>query len=79
MLYEVITVLCREVNDKSELNKTINDLSKLYPRLNSISVVPAGLTKYRKKLFKLIPYDRESSAQVIQQVELLQGDNLKKS
>lgn len=71
-------VLCREVNDKSELNKTINDLSKLYPRLNSISVVPAGLTKYRKKLFKLIPYDRESSAQVIQQVELLQGDNLKK-
>ena len=41
-------VLCRNINDGTELDRTISDLSALYPEVNSISVVPVGLTKYRK-------------------------------
>jgi len=65
-------VLCRDINDGSELDKSIEDLSSLYPVMNSISVVPVGLTKYREGLTYLKPYDKESSRKVIEQVEAWQ-------
>ena len=40
-------VLCKNVNDKDELVRSINDLSKYLPFMRSVSVVPAGITKYR--------------------------------
>lgn len=61
-------VLCRNINDNEELDRTLEDLTGLVPGINSISIVPVGITKYRDKLFDLIPFDRESSRQVIQQV-----------
>ena len=39
-------VLCPELNDGQELNKTIEDLSFLWPSVRSLAVVPVGLTKY---------------------------------
>lgn len=62
-------VLCYDVNDKLELDRTLEDLSKLSPNLNSISVVPVGLTKYRDGLYNLIPFDKDKSSEVISQVE----------
>ena len=62
-------VLCRDVNDKEELDKTIQDLYGLYPSLNSLAVVPVGLTKYRQGLYPLIGYDKSTVQEVIKQVE----------
>lgn len=62
-------VLCRGINDGKELDRSINDLTGLSPGVKSISVVPVGLTKYREGLYKLVPYDKGSSLEVIRQVE----------
>ena len=62
-------VACRDINDGGELEKTLNDLSKLYPSLSSVAVVPSGLTKYRQDLFPLKQYDKESSIRVVDLVE----------
>ncbi|HHV29635.1 DUF512 domain-containing protein [Acetivibrio mesophilus] len=65
-------VLVRGVNDEKELDRTLGDLAALYPGLNSISVVPVGITKHREGLSKLKPFDSESSREVIEQVEAWQ-------
>ena len=62
-------VLCRDINDGSELEKSLHDLSKLYPRLRSVCVVPSGLTKYREGLYPLKSFDKKSSEKVIKIVE----------
>lgn len=70
-------VLCRGMNDGDELDRSIGDLTKLYPGVRSISVVPVGITRYRKGLADLKPYDRESSLEVVRQVERWQEKLLK--
>ena len=62
-------VLCKGVNDGDELDRTMNDLLSLYPGLNSVSIVPAGLTKYREKLYPLEPYTVDECKKVIEQVQ----------
>ena len=46
-------VLCRGLNDGEELDRTMRDLEKLYPAMQSTSIVPAGLTKFRDNLYPL--------------------------
>lgn len=70
-------VLCRGVNDGQELDRTLNDLSLLYPGMNSISIVPVGITEYREGLYQMIPFDREASEVVIVQVSKWQKKLLK--
>ncbi len=70
-------VLCRGINDESELDKSINELAEMYPGVKSISVVPVGITRHRDGLFELQPYDSESSDKVISQVEKLQESFVK--
>ncbi len=69
-------VLLRDINDNDALNKTIEDLLVFYPQLNSISVVPVGLTKYRNNLPDLKAFDKESSLEVIDQIEKWQNEFL---
>lgn len=71
-------VLCRGINDGSELDRTLSDLSALYPGVGSISVVPVGITRYRDELCRLEPYDSKASVDVIKQVEKWQKELLKK-
>lgn len=66
-------VLCRGVNDGSELYRTITDLRKYAPELTSIAVVPAGLTKFRDKLYPLTDFTRDEACQVIDMINEL-GD-----
>ena len=66
-------VLCKGINDGAALDKTIADLADFYPSVSSVSVVPVGITKYRDGLFPLEPYDRESAAEVVKQVERWQN------
>ena len=70
-------VLCPGVNDKDELNRTLSDLSNFYPYVNSVAVVPVGLTKHRQGLFELNIFDRESSRDLIKQVNDLHAKYLK--
>lgn len=58
-------VLCRGVNDAGELLYTLNGLKKLYPAVSSISVVPVGITRYREKLHKLLPFDEASARDTV--------------
>ena len=61
-------VLCRGVNDGEELTRTMQDLSKLHPAMGSVSIVPAGLTRYREGLYPLSPFTPDEAAAVIAQV-----------
>lgn len=61
-------VLCKGVNDKAELQRSMEDLSEYYPQLDSVSIVPAGLTAYREGLYPLEPFSGEECAEVIRQV-----------
>lgn len=62
-------VLCKGVNDKKELERSLYDLEALVPALKSISVVPVGLTKHRKGLYPLEPFTKEDCLEIIGQVE----------
>jgi len=70
-------VLCKGVNDKDELTRSMRDLSSLYPALESCSIVPAGLTKHREGLYPLEPFNGEECAEVIAQVEAFADKCLK--
>ena len=62
-------VLCPGINDGEELERTLSDLCEFLPSVFSISVVPVGMTKFRKGLYEIKPYTKESSENVINQVE----------
>lgn len=66
-------VLCRGINDGDELERTLKDLSRLIPALNSISIVPVGMTRFRQGLTVLQPYDIASACEVIRQAERWQA------
>ncbi|MBQ7383931.1 MAG: DUF512 domain-containing protein [Clostridia bacterium] len=61
-------VLCRGLNDGEELERTMRDLERLYPAMQSTSIVPAGLTKFRDGLYPLESFSAEECAEVIRQV-----------
>ncbi len=65
-------VLCKGYNDCKELDRTIADLEKYIPYIKSLSVVPAGLTKFREKLTKLELFSADESKALVSQVELWQ-------
>lgn len=62
-------VACPGLNDGDELQRSLQELSQLYPQVRSVSVVPVGLTKYRDKLYPLLPYEKQSAQAVIDLVE----------
>lgn len=70
-------VLCPGINDGAHLDRTISDLASLYPYVNSVSVVPVGLTKWRSGLYPLVPFDSASSLDTIRQAEKWQRKLLK--
>ena len=66
-------VLCKGINDGEELERTLRDLSKYSPVLQSVSVVPVGLTKYREGLYPLQAFQREDAQEVLEIVERWQA------
>jgi len=61
-------VLCQGINDGANLDKTIRDLAKFIPSARSLSIVPAGITKYRDNLPELNVFTAEEANDVIKQV-----------
>lgn len=70
-------VCCPGINDGEELKRTITDLAQFAPVMQSMSVVPVGLTKYREKLARLSLFDKKESEAVIDMIEKLQEEYLR--
>ena len=66
-------VLCKGINDGPALEKTLEDLSRYAPVMESVSIVPVGLTKYRDGLFPLEPFSKKDAENVIKVVEKFQN------
>ena len=62
-------VLCKGVNDGDELEYSLEQMYKYLPLLESVSVVPVGLSKYREGLYPLKPFNADDAAQVIDTIE----------
>lgn len=62
-------VLCKGVNDGKELEYSLEKLSSYAPLLQSVSIVPVGLTKYREGLYPLQAFDKADAEKLLEQVE----------
>ena len=61
-------VLCKGVNDGEELENSISQLTKYLPHLESVSVGPVGLSRYREGLYPLEPFTREDAREVLRSI-----------
>ncbi|MBQ7792548.1 MAG: DUF512 domain-containing protein, partial [Clostridia bacterium] len=59
-------VLCKGWNDGDELTKSLTDLYEA--QVNSVSVVPIGLTKFRDGLTHIEPFTKEDCKKIIGQI-----------
>ena len=67
-------VLCPGINDGEELKSSLTDLIDLYPVVQSVAVVPVGITKFRQNLFELESYNEKTANKVIEIVEKFADD-----
>lgn len=72
-------VLCPGINDGEELKRTLLDLLEFYPMISNVAIVPVGITKYRDKLYPMIGYEEKSAREVIELVEAMQKEFIKKT
>jgi putative radical SAM enzyme (TIGR03279 family) len=63
-------VLCPGYNDGRELARTINDLYKFHPYVESIAVVPVGLTAHRKKVLR--PVEKSDALNALETIHRYQ-------
>lgn len=62
-------VLCPGYNDGEELEYSLSELAKLGPNVQSIAVVPVGLTRYREKLTPLRGFFPQEAVEVVKTME----------
>ncbi len=67
-------VCCKGVNDGEELRRSISDLKKYLPFMRSVSVVPAGITKYREGLFDIKLFNKKEAEEIIDMIEEFQKE-----
>ncbi len=71
-------VLCKNINDREYLDKSIRDLSKFLPTAISMSIVPFGKSAHREGLYDIELYNKEDCIKIIKQVEKWQNKFLEK-
>lgn len=67
-------VCCKGVNDGEELCRSITDLMKYLPFMRSVSVVPAGITKFREGLYPIELFTKEEAGAIIDMIESYQEE-----
>lgn len=65
-------VCCKGVNDKEELRRSITDLMEYLPFMRSVSVVPAGISRFREGLYPIELFTKEEAVQIIEMIESYQ-------
>lgn len=76
--YHTQIVLCRDLNDGEELERSLRDMVARQPHALSVAIVPVGLTRFRQDRYPLKSFDKESAARVVEQVEAYQRQQRKK-
>ena len=71
-------VLCRGVNDGEELMRSMRDLAALYPAMSSVAIVPAGLTKFRDKLYPLTDFTKDEAGEIIDMINSFGNAHMEK-
>lgn len=71
-------VLCKGVNDGKELEFSIRELMKYIPNMESVSVVPVGLSKYREGLYPLTAFEKEDAKEVLALIHKYQRECMEK-
>ena len=66
-------VLCKGINDREELERSLSDMYGYLPHLRSVSIVPVGLSKYRDGLYPLEPFTKEDAIKLLTTVEKWQA------
>ena len=69
-------VICPGWNDGDQLRRTLRDLTEW--QFSSCSLVPVGITKYRKGLAKLRPVDTATAAEIIDIADEFGRENLER-
>lgn len=62
-------VLCPGYNDGAELERSLSELYEMRENVQSVSVVPIGLTNHRKGLTKMEPVTREKALELVKTIE----------
>ncbi len=69
-------VLCPGLNDSEALDNTLRDLASLHPAVTgkragveSVAIVPVGMTRYRERLAPLVHVERDTARAILRQVE----------
>ena len=74
ILIETQIVLCPGLNDGAALRKTVDDLATMYPAVESISIVPVGLSEHRQGLYHLEPVTVDYARSMIDTVSAWQDE-----
>ena len=74
ILIETQIVLCPGLNDGAALRKTVDDLATMYPAVESISIVPVGLSEHRQGLYHLEPVTLDYARSMIDTVSAWQEE-----
>jgi putative radical SAM enzyme (TIGR03279 family) len=61
-------VVCPGINDGVHLTRTVEDLAALHPGVQSIGIVPVGLTRHRRRLPEIPAVTPEIAAEILTQV-----------
>lgn len=69
-------VVCPGWNDGNQLRRTLRDLTEM--QFSSCSIVPVGITKYRKGLARLRPVDAQCAGEIIDIAEEFGQENLRR-
>ncbi len=67
-------VLCKGINDGEELRYSIRKLTEYLPVLESVSVVPVGLSGYREGLYPLEPFTAADAEKVLEMIHEFQKE-----
>lgn len=66
-------VLCPGLNDGPELERTVNELARLWPAVASVAAVPVGLTRFRAGLPALSAYTPAMAGTLIDRAQKIQA------
>lgn len=71
-------VLCPELNDGAELERSLSDLGNMMPNISSIAVVPVGLSKFREGLYPLKIFNKKTAGDALDIIGRFQNEFLEK-
>ncbi len=71
-------VCCKGLNDGDELKRSMKELAEFYPKVSSVSIVPAGITCHRQGLYPLEPFSPVECGEIIDIVDGFANECLEK-